>query len=442
MQCQYSRDSTPHLTPRPPPCFCPVTPLRLQTKSGVTHTGVFVGVPQQEPGSAGFGVVLRFAQRQASGEEAGAAGDALVTRPVAELTVSASDFVSLRVSADALTAGARAGGEGGMDGTTSLETDAAIGSKRVGRAGRSLVAWQPEESDAVPQLASGLCGGSGGGGNGAASGGHTGKWDQFSANQAQFGVISTFNEELYTTKLDKSQITGISEEEAARIAAEIEGQSSRNFHLAEERGQALGADDDDEEARFSAVIRGEGDAAEGGEKNDETFGEHTPKSLDDKPAAEKSPAAAAPEPKKLGLNPNAKPFSFSPTAKPFVPGGGAATAPAAPPMPVYGGAPVYGGGYPGAGGMRPPYGMAPGMGLPQMALGPGGYPMMMLTPQGMQMAYAAAPPQAWAAMAAQGARGAWPGGPQQQAAGGATQRGESAAAPPAAGTTPEQRPSS
>ncbi len=48
-------------------------------------------------------------------------------------------------------------------------------------------------------------------------------------------VKSTWDENLYTTKLDKSKI-GISEQEAEQIAREIERQATRNRHIAEERG--------------------------------------------------------------------------------------------------------------------------------------------------------------------------------------------------------------
>ncbi len=48
-------------------------------------------------------------------------------------------------------------------------------------------------------------------------------------------VKTTWDENLYTTKLDKTKV-GISEAEAARIATEIERQATRNRHMAEERG--------------------------------------------------------------------------------------------------------------------------------------------------------------------------------------------------------------
>ena len=47
-------------------------------------------------------------------------------------------------------------------------------------------------------------------------------------------VKSTWDENLYTTKLDKSK-AGISVAEAERIAADIERQATRNRHMAEER---------------------------------------------------------------------------------------------------------------------------------------------------------------------------------------------------------------
>lgn len=59
------------------------------------------------------------------------------------------------------------------------------------------------------------------------------KWDQFETNKALFGVETTFNEELYTTKLERGPQMREREREAYRIAREIEGQQTRNPHLAE-----------------------------------------------------------------------------------------------------------------------------------------------------------------------------------------------------------------
>jgi len=48
-----------------------------------------------------------------------------------------------------------------------------------------------------------------------------------------FGVKSTFNEELYTTKLEKGPQTRELEKQALRIAREIEGEETQDLHLAE-----------------------------------------------------------------------------------------------------------------------------------------------------------------------------------------------------------------
>lgn len=90
-----------------------------------------------------------------------------------------------------------------------------------------------------------------------------GGWNQFEANEKLFGVVSTFDETIYTTKLDKTKISTHQSREAERIALEIERQTSSNFHVQEERGHATttsGGDELDEEARYSSVDRKHGKA--------------------------------------------------------------------------------------------------------------------------------------------------------------------------------------
>lgn len=62
-------------------------------------------------------------------------------------------------------------------------------------------------------------------------------WDQFEVNETLFGVRSTFNEDLYTTKLDRGPQMRELEREAQRIAREIEGEDTQDLHLAEVRLQ-------------------------------------------------------------------------------------------------------------------------------------------------------------------------------------------------------------
>ncbi|TYG48996.1 hypothetical protein ES288_D10G059600v1 [Gossypium darwinii] len=59
-------------------------------------------------------------------------------------------------------------------------------------------------------------------------------WDQFETNQKLFGIKSTFNEELYTTKLERGPHMREFEREAMRIAIEIEGEETEDLHLAED----------------------------------------------------------------------------------------------------------------------------------------------------------------------------------------------------------------
>jgi len=58
-------------------------------------------------------------------------------------------------------------------------------------------------------------------------------WDQFETNEMLFGVKSTFNEDFYTTKLEKGPKTRELEKQALRIAREIEGEETQDLHLAE-----------------------------------------------------------------------------------------------------------------------------------------------------------------------------------------------------------------
>lgn len=61
----------------------------------------------------------------------------------------------------------------------------------------------------------------------------SGGWDQFKVNQERFGVKSTFNEEMYTTPLDRGLWTRELEEKAREIAREIEGENTGDLHVAE-----------------------------------------------------------------------------------------------------------------------------------------------------------------------------------------------------------------
>ncbi|KAL4888449.1 hypothetical protein BDV59DRAFT_206148 [Aspergillus ambiguus] len=82
-------------------------------------------------------------------------------------------------------------------------------------------------------------------------------WDQFEANARLFGATSSYDENIYTTRIDRSDPTYKQKEaEAARIAREIEGTEVDNAHVMEERG-LVAADGGDEEDKYSGVRRDE-----------------------------------------------------------------------------------------------------------------------------------------------------------------------------------------
>ena len=78
-------------------------------------------------------------------------------------------------------------------------------------------------------------------------------WNQFEVNREKFNVQSTYDENLYTKKLDRSLFSKEDVERAERIAKEIESTSSTNLHLQMERGLIDETDFDEEEA-FGGVV--------------------------------------------------------------------------------------------------------------------------------------------------------------------------------------------
>lgn len=89
--------------------------------------------------------------------------------------------------------------------------------------------------------------------------GKIGQWDQFAENENKFGVKATFDENLYTTSLNMNALDEKKRLQAERIAKEIEGTSTTNIHLAEERGQSM-QEDYDEEDLYSGVLVKDGSA--------------------------------------------------------------------------------------------------------------------------------------------------------------------------------------
>ncbi|KAG7389120.1 Ataxin 2-like [Phytophthora pseudosyringae] len=160
-------------------------------------------------------------------------------------------------------------------------------------------------------------------------------WNQFEANEKLFGVVSSYDENIYTTKLDKSKISTEQSRAAEKLAQEIERQSAAgNFHLQEERGQAARgggkhANDLDEEARYSSVDRRAADGnayvppalrdaqrqSSGGKSQAKETKAAPAAAVPAPPASEPAPAAAAaagaPAPAPPAAPAAPKPLSFS-----------------------------------------------------------------------------------------------------------------------------------
>ena len=220
------------------------------------------------------------------------------------------------------------------------------------------------------------------------------KWDQFEANERLFGASTGYDENVYTTKLDDSAFTPAQKAEAARIAAEIENATTSNIHLAEERGQEISTDMDEED-RFSGVARRPlppGLTGAPAKKAPAAPKAPAPAPAPaaapaPAPAAEPEPEAApapAPAPSTLKLNPEAKAFQFNVGAAEWTPS--FAAAPPPPPPAPYGVDP-YGNPYavPYGGFALDPYGNPVPYAQPGLPYGFTPPPQFMAPPRGAPM---------------------------------------------------------
>ena len=128
--------------------------------------------------------------------------------------------------------------------TSSFRTDTEISSRgpAVFRE-RELQRWDAGEGESLEDM--------------ALDGGGAGGWDQFATNERMYGVQSTYDENIYTTAIDRTNPQYKAREaQAARIAREIEGSSAGDAHIAEERRRDADRGDGlDEEEKYSGVRR-------------------------------------------------------------------------------------------------------------------------------------------------------------------------------------------
>ena len=87
--------------------------------------------------------------------------------------------------------------------------------------------------------------------------GSGGAWDQFQVNEQRFGVKSDYDEDIYTTRIDRTRPDFQQRAaQARRKAQEIEGTSTNNIHTLEERGMIDEDDGLNEEEKCVTLFSG------------------------------------------------------------------------------------------------------------------------------------------------------------------------------------------
>ncbi|KAJ1962967.1 poly(A)-binding protein binding protein [Dipsacomyces acuminosporus] len=205
--------------------------VKVTTKSGEVFLGILDSVNPNDAQS----VVLRYAYVQDAGK---------AVPPIDTLVVRGEDCL--------LISGAASFDDGEVKDSsrTGFKTDTDISRTANASTERELHRWVPDTSDIPDPLESGL--------EHIAASGQS--WDQFATNERLFGLTTDFDEEIYTTKLDRTRADFKDRErEAIRIAQEIQNAPYLNAHVAEERHELLGDSNDDgsmdEEDRYGAVLR-------------------------------------------------------------------------------------------------------------------------------------------------------------------------------------------
>ncbi|ABN64842.2 poly(A)-binding protein binding protein, partial [Scheffersomyces stipitis CBS 6054] len=84
----------------------------------------------------------------------------------------------------------------------------------------------------------------------------TGQWDQFKVNEEKFGVEASYDEHLYTTRINTSAPDYHERvAKAEKLAREIESSATTDRHILEERGLQVDDSGIDEEDKYSGVDR-------------------------------------------------------------------------------------------------------------------------------------------------------------------------------------------
>ncbi|KAL3528598.1 hypothetical protein ACH5RR_007920 [Cinchona calisaya] len=220
--------------------------VEVQVLDGSVFSGIFHATDAEKD----FGIILKMAHLTKDGSRGQKKiSDSINKPPSNTVIIPAKELVQVIAKGVPVTREGLAN-ELQREKQQELLIDSSISQSRRVEMERELERWVPADDDPVcPELEN-------------IFDGHWDRsWDQFQANETLFGVKSTFDEEIYTTKLEKGPQMKELEREALRVAREIEGEDTHDLHLAEERGLQLHENFDvDEEIRFSSVLRGVDDS--------------------------------------------------------------------------------------------------------------------------------------------------------------------------------------
>ena len=265
--------------------------VTVQTRDGKEYEGILQSCMTEKE----MGVILALVRQKVAPDDPAA-------KPVNEMVFLAKDYVQVTASDTDLfevETGAARKNMGEVLADTDIEV---LGRSAVGRDRELLkaTAWLGDGTT-QEELTSTA---------GAKSG-----WDQFACNELQYGIRSTYHEEMYTTKLSNKKFTEEQLRNAERIAREIESKPATSAHVAEERGQiALHDEDMDEEDKYSTVLRPGQDMQRGGEAWAQPQPPLAAPTAPATPMDSSAPPVAALAP--------AKPSKLRATASAFFPGGG------------------------------------------------------------------------------------------------------------------------
>ncbi|KAG2177945.1 hypothetical protein INT43_003192 [Umbelopsis isabellina] len=214
--------------------------VRAKTKDGAEFEGLFHAATT----TSELSVVLKLARKlDKSTQQAIEADKSNPNPPISSIIIQAKDLVEIYATNVKFDVATRPLVE-----KDTFKTDVDISGRGAEIRERELHRWKPEShsSDEI------------GGLEDTDTFGHTStdNWDQFAANEKLFGLTTNFNEELYTTKLDRSAPDfKAREKRAAEVAADIQKTAATNVHIMEERGLQIDDSGMDEEDRYGAVVR-------------------------------------------------------------------------------------------------------------------------------------------------------------------------------------------